>query len=148
MSQYYDFPHDGQGASDLVNTGSGNSSSSNNNNNQVLPPTDFDRGHELPPSQYLPNVNYPLSFVAEEEPPGPAPKNTGQARRRLPLGTDHVKHRRTRSGCYTCRSRRVKVSPPASLGRLSIHCSSRVVSVMRHAPSASVRIHFESDAWS
>lgn len=25
-------------------------------------------------------------------------------------GLDHIKHRRTRSGCYTCRSRRVKVS--------------------------------------
>jgi len=24
-------------------------------------------------------------------------------------GTDHVKHRRTRSGCFMCRSRRVKV---------------------------------------
>ena len=146
MSQYYHFPHDGQGASDLVNAGNGNGNN-NNNHNQVLPPTDFGRGHELPTSQFLPNVNYPLSFVPEEEPPASAPKNTGQARRRLPPGTDHVKHRRTRSGCYTCRSRRVKVSPPASLGRLYIHSSSRLVSVMKHAPSASVRIHFESDAW-
>lgn len=30
-------------------------------------------------------------------------------RRKSTPGVDHVKHRRTRSGCYTCRSRRVKV---------------------------------------
>ena len=30
-------------------------------------------------------------------------------RRRRPSGNDHVKHRRTRNGCYTCRGRRVKV---------------------------------------
>ena len=30
-------------------------------------------------------------------------------RRKLLPGSDHVKHRRTRSGCYTCRARRVKV---------------------------------------
>lgn len=29
-------------------------------------------------------------------------------RRRKEPGPDHIKHRRTRSGCYTCRSRRVK----------------------------------------
>ncbi|EMC93483.1 hypothetical protein BAUCODRAFT_37166 [Baudoinia panamericana UAMH 10762] len=29
-------------------------------------------------------------------------------RRRQPQGSEHVKHRRTRSGCYTCRQRRVK----------------------------------------
>lgn len=29
-------------------------------------------------------------------------------RRRRPPGAEHVKHRRTRSGCYTCRQRRVK----------------------------------------
>ena len=31
-------------------------------------------------------------------------------RRKSNQGSDHTKHRRTRSGCYTCRSRRVKVS--------------------------------------
>jgi len=30
-------------------------------------------------------------------------------RKRQPHGPDHIKHRRTRSGCYTCRQRRVKV---------------------------------------
>ncbi|KAK1814631.1 hypothetical protein LTR12_011018, partial [Friedmanniomyces endolithicus] len=31
-----------------------------------------------------------------------------RARRRQAAGSEHVKHRRTRSGCYTCRQRRVK----------------------------------------
>ncbi|EHA55479.1 hypothetical protein MGG_12339 [Pyricularia oryzae 70-15] len=31
-----------------------------------------------------------------------------RSRRKSAHGVDHVKHRRTRSGCYTCRSRRVK----------------------------------------
>lgn len=35
----------------------------------------------------------------------------GNARmRRRPATGDHVKHRRTRSGCFTCRQRRVKVT--------------------------------------
>ncbi|THV46369.1 hypothetical protein BGAL_0392g00080 [Botrytis galanthina] len=36
---------------------------------------------------------------------GPIPKTN---RRKSSQGIEHVKHRRTRSGCYTCRSRRVK----------------------------------------
>ncbi|KAK3943875.1 hypothetical protein QBC46DRAFT_361616 [Diplogelasinospora grovesii] len=36
-----------------------------------------------------------------------APK-TQRSRRKSAPGLDHIKHRRTRSGCYTCRSRRVK----------------------------------------
>ncbi|KAI1142292.1 hypothetical protein F5Y05DRAFT_220805 [Hypoxylon sp. FL0543] len=38
-----------------------------------------------------------------------APKaQSHRNRKKSAAGTDHVKHRRTRSGCYTCRSRRVK----------------------------------------
>ncbi|KAK3390907.1 hypothetical protein B0H63DRAFT_125709 [Podospora didyma] len=36
-----------------------------------------------------------------------APKSQRSRRKSAP-GLDHIKHRRTRSGCYTCRSRRVK----------------------------------------
>lgn len=40
-----------------------------------------------------------------------APRGTPRLNRRRQTQTgDHVKHRRTRSGCYTCRQRRVKVS--------------------------------------
>jgi hypothetical protein len=38
-----------------------------------------------------------------------APK-AQRSRRKSAPGLDHIKHRRTRSGCYTCRSRRVKVT--------------------------------------
>ncbi|KAI0159714.1 fungal-specific transcription factor domain-containing protein [Xylariaceae sp. FL1272] len=36
------------------------------------------------------------------------PSQNSRSRKKSTPGTDHVKHRRTRSGCYTCRSRRVK----------------------------------------
>ncbi|KAI1268974.1 fungal-specific transcription factor domain-containing protein [Xylariaceae sp. FL1019] len=36
------------------------------------------------------------------------PSQNNRSRKKSTPGTDHVKHRRTRSGCYTCRSRRVK----------------------------------------
>lgn len=39
---------------------------------------------------------------------GPA-QATARVRRRIGAAGEHVKHRRTRSGCYTCRNRRVKV---------------------------------------
>ncbi|KAF2455024.1 hypothetical protein BDY21DRAFT_290284, partial [Lineolata rhizophorae] len=38
----------------------------------------------------------------------PPPGSSAKARRRPVAGSDPVKHRRTRSGCYTCRQRRVK----------------------------------------
>jgi hypothetical protein len=37
-----------------------------------------------------------------------APK-PDRSRRKSSQGAEHTKHRRTRSGCYTCRARRVKV---------------------------------------
>jgi transcription initiation factor TFIID subunit TAF12 len=37
-----------------------------------------------------------------------APKSQRNRRKSAP-GLDHIKHRRTRSGCFTCRNRRVKV---------------------------------------
>jgi len=45
-----------------------------------------------------------------------APK-AQRSRRKSAPGLDHIKHRRTRSGCYTCRSRRVKVTPTHSPSR-------------------------------
>jgi len=44
--------------------------------------------------------------------PEPIMLNTPKAqrsRRKSQPGSEHIKHRRTRSGCLTCRSRRVKV---------------------------------------
>ncbi len=50
-------------------------------------------------------------------------------RRRRPSGNDHVKHRRTRNGCYTCRGRRVKVtySPRTSQSPVSLILFHRLV---------------------
>lgn len=42
-------------------------------------------------------------------PPGSAQAGSARVRQRGMSG-DHVKHRRTRSGCFTCRQRRVKVN--------------------------------------
>ncbi|KAJ2905497.1 hypothetical protein MKZ38_005373 [Zalerion maritima] len=56
------------------------------------------------PNQYQ-SLGYFTGF------PDPIMFNTQKAQRsrRKPAGgLDHIKHRRTRSGCYTCRSRRVK----------------------------------------
>lgn len=43
-----------------------------------------------------------------QDPMMQAPK-PNRNRRKSNQGSEHIKHRRTRSGCYTCRSRRVKV---------------------------------------
>ncbi|KAF6814442.1 C6 finger domain-containing protein [Colletotrichum musicola] len=51
------------------------------------------------------NLGY---FTGFPDPVGfSAPKSSRNRRKSAP-GLDHVKHRRTRSGCYMCRSRRVK----------------------------------------
>lgn len=52
------------------------------------------------------------SFAEFEEPKRamlPPQPGAPRSRRRPQPGAEHVKHRRTRSGCYTCRQRRVKV---------------------------------------
>ncbi|KAI1505301.1 fungal-specific transcription factor domain-containing protein [Biscogniauxia marginata] len=71
------------------------------------PPTQLgDSGTPLPnPYQgigYFAGFSDPIMFQA--------PKAQGnRSRKKSAPGMEHVKHRRTRSGCYTCRSRRVKV---------------------------------------
>ncbi|CZR62407.1 related to C6 finger domain protein [Phialocephala subalpina] len=50
------------------------------------------------------NLNY---LFGVQDPTMIAPK-PNRNRRKSNQGSDHTKHRRTRSGCYTCRSRRVK----------------------------------------
>ncbi|OCL02839.1 hypothetical protein AOQ84DRAFT_303910 [Glonium stellatum] len=60
--------------------------------------------------QPLSNEQLHQSYLDYEEDPraiAPAP-GSSRARRRTVAGGEHVKHRRTRSGCYTCRNRRVK----------------------------------------
>jgi hypothetical protein len=58
-----------------------------------------------------PQMQQPYMGQYEEVPGAMDSAQGGNARvRRRPGPGDQVKHRRTRSGCYTCRQRRVKVS--------------------------------------
>ncbi|KAI0387676.1 hypothetical protein F5Y04DRAFT_9501 [Hypomontagnella monticulosa] len=50
---------------------------------------------------YFPGFPDPIMFQAPKA-------QSNRNRKKSASGADHVKHRRTRSGCYTCRSRRVK----------------------------------------
>ncbi|KAK1465888.1 hypothetical protein CMEL01_11880 [Colletotrichum melonis] len=52
-----------------------------------------------------PNLGY---FTGFPDPVGLTTPKSSRNRRKSASGLDHVKHRRTRSGCYMCRSRRVK----------------------------------------
>jgi hypothetical protein len=67
------------------------------------------------PGAYVPYPDVPLqqNYIGQyEDASGPmdhAQNSNARVRRRSGPG-DQVKHRRTRSGCYTCRQRRVKVS--------------------------------------
>ncbi|KAK2032447.1 hypothetical protein LX32DRAFT_650053 [Colletotrichum zoysiae] len=56
------------------------------------------------PGSYT-NLGY---FTGFPDPVGLAAPKSSRNRRKSAPGLDHVKHRRTRSGCYMCRSRRVK----------------------------------------
>lgn len=110
------------------------------------------------PSQYPENHEQPVPFIGgrldtfassnsnqwygtEPQPSDSQPKDGGRTRLRLPASQDHVKHRRTRSGCYTCRERRVKVpslDPMRRKTRLTARCLSatkpdRYANVSRHA---------------
>ncbi|KAL0944367.1 C6 finger domain-containing protein [Colletotrichum truncatum] len=51
------------------------------------------------------NIGY---FTGFPDPVGLSAPKSSRNRRKSAPGLDHVKHRRTRSGCYMCRSRRVK----------------------------------------
>jgi len=57
-------------------------------------------------------------FTAFHDPVMFTQQKTQRSRRKSATGLDAVKHRRTRSGCFMCRSRRVKVSQqPIAFGR-------------------------------
>lgn len=69
------------------------------------PPPAFGTGSSIDPNKFQ-NMTYYSGFAE----PGlfQAPRSQRNRRKSAP-GADHIKHRRTRSGCFTCRSRRVKV---------------------------------------
>jgi hypothetical protein len=61
--------------------------------------------HQLSSASSYADLNY---LFGVQDPTMLAPK-PNRNRRKSNQGAEHTKHRRTRSGCYTCRSRRVKV---------------------------------------
>ena len=69
----------------------------------------LDQPSVLAEAQALSSANLARWFDHDSDNSAAGPKAAARVRRRLPPGSDQVKHRRTRSGCYTCRSRRVKV---------------------------------------
>src|SRR5437868_6744088 len=77
---------------------------------QSHPPSQLGDPTAPPTSQYQSlgyYTGFPDPIVFQDQKP-----QSSRSRKKSNPGIDHVKHRRTRSGCYTCRSRRVKVSGP------------------------------------
>lgn len=75
--------------------------------NSGLSPQDAPQG---PPPAFDPNKFQNMTYYSGFAEPSlfQAPRSQRNRRKSAP-GADHIKHRRTRSGCFTCRSRRVKV---------------------------------------
>ena len=66
--------------------------------------------HNFPPNNVSSASSYAnLGFLFGVQDPAVVAPKSSRSRRKPAHGSEHVKHRRTRSGCYTCRSRRVKV---------------------------------------
>jgi len=80
-----------------------------------VPESPLYRGMPVPFVQYAdPHIQHAYMDQYDEVPgaAGSAQPSSTRMRRRAAPG-DNVKHRRTRSGCFTCRQRRVKVGPRA-----------------------------------
>jgi hypothetical protein len=84
-----------------------------NSNNPPHPSFSFGGGIDQPSSQaqQLSSASSyaDLNFLFGVQDPAMLVPKPNRNRRKSSQGSDHTKHRRTRSGCYTCRSRRVKV---------------------------------------
>jgi len=64
----------------------------------------------LQPNQLSSASSYAdLQYLFGVQDPAMLAPKPNRNRRKSNQGSEHTKHRRTRSGCYTCRSRRVKV---------------------------------------
>lgn len=92
------------------------------NGQPIAPPEGMMPEGVMMPDGYVPRL-YQLPTISQEnlnsysdveDPSRGSISQQGGSRggkRRSVTGADHVKHRRTRSGCFTCRQRRVKVRP-------------------------------------
>ncbi|KAH8160399.1 hypothetical protein CIB48_g7848 [Xylaria polymorpha] len=113
-------------------------------------------GHTAPLANQYPSLGYYTGFPDPIVFQEPKPQSSRSKKKSAP-GIDHVKHRRTRSGCYTCRSRRVKcdekhpicdrencpidrfVYPPAAKGSASSSTSKEAASTSQEAsPESSI----------
>lgn len=119
----------------------------NGDNSQGLShvfPNNYDLSRLQGPQQYSDGISFwdytnpPLAMAGGQD------AGSGNGRQRVRHGPDHVKHRRTRSGCYTCRSRRVKVCNK-NMNFHSFNCRSSACadipvpsSAMKQDPSAIV----------
>ncbi|KAJ8132814.1 hypothetical protein O1611_g809 [Lasiodiplodia mahajangana] len=73
---------------------------------QPHPPSQMGN-HTGPLMNQYPGIGYYTGFPDPAVFPEQKPQSSRSKKKSAP-GIDHVKHRRTRSGCYTCRGRRVK----------------------------------------
>jgi hypothetical protein len=103
-----------------------------------LPDNPFHAGVSGPFVQYAdPGIQptYGDQYDETSGPLGSAQGGSARARRR-PAPGEQVKHRRTRSGCYTCRQRRVKVNSDQFMTNVSTSLQND--SVMKIIPFVSV----------
>ncbi|KAI1175371.1 fungal-specific transcription factor domain-containing protein [Nemania sp. FL0916] len=102
MSGFYQLP-----SSSMADMGvSPNTSLQDAEEEQYQPHSQMDSHVEPTINQYHGLGSYtgfPEPIVFQEQKP-----QSSRSKKKSAPGVDHVKHRRTRSGCYTCRSRRVK----------------------------------------
>jgi hypothetical protein len=92
----------------------------------TLPDNPFQPGVPGPFVQYTENLiqpNYVDQYEDVSGPMGSAHGGNARARRR-PAPGEQVKHRRTRSGCFTCRQRRVKVLAVPLRSKTGLTCNS------------------------
>jgi len=110
----------------------------------------------IPPANYMPAVpqfspHRPelmhTNFLGHDDPSRtmlPGAQGSARVRRRVGASGEQVKFRRTRSGCYTCRNRRVKVCPrPPFAMTTNTADVCLVYSVMKRTRHVSVSSHHD-----
>ena len=87
------------------------------------------------------------NFLGHDDPTRtmlPGAQNSARVRRKVGASGEQVKFRRTRSGCYTCRNRRVKVCPRAPFTMTTNTADVCLVcSAMKRAQRVNVSSHHE-----
>jgi len=101
-----------------------------------LPPQNFE--HRVQRIQTMSSESLQYSDLDDAGQASNSTQGASKSKRRPVHGPDHIKHRRTRSGCFTCRQRRVKVK-----SRLRcVYCGSNLLTMS----SATKHIQLAIDA--